>query len=265
VAYVKKLSMIPLNFVVIGFLTESAYNAYNRGEFSTEYAKQLSEEYELDKLLNPIVVPVVKDKQGNNNVIPEDDAIAIIAEWLPKTTYISLEDYYYDESSVFSKQVSKKVKEIDFYAQDAIEKIEELLQFIQQEVRICAENMLNEIYEKAILAYTELSEKYAESDMIIVDTKFEFGFDKLGDIILAGEVSTPDNSRLAVKSIFDESGKVMCMDRNRIEKYCEMQGYLESKHTSKTIPKECMDKIFQIYYKVATDLYGSLLLKNYLT
>jgi phosphoribosylaminoimidazole-succinocarboxamide synthase len=267
VAYVKKLSMIPLNFVVIGFLTESAYNAYNRGEFSTEYAKQLSEANELDKLLNPIVIPVVKDKLGNNNVISEDEAIVIITEWLTKTTFISLEDFDYDESNgpvMFSKQVSKRVQKIA-NAQDMMEELEELLQSIKREVRAYAENMLNEIYEKAILAYTELSEEYTKGDMIILDTKFEFGLDELGDIILAGEVGTPDNSRLAVKSVFDESGKVMCMDRNRIEKYCETQGYLESKHVSKPIPKECMDRIFQIYYKVATDLYGSVLLKNYLT
>ena len=39
-------------------------------------------------------------------------------------------------------------------------------------------------------------QKAAERDLILVDTKFEFGKDESGAIVLADEILTPDSSRL---------------------------------------------------------------------
>ena len=50
--------------------------------------------------------------------------------------------------------------------------------------------------EKAALAiYTKCYEHAAKNGIIIADTKFEFGLDENGDLVLADEVLTPDSSR----------------------------------------------------------------------
>ncbi len=53
----------------------------------------------------------------------------------------------------------------------------------------------DEVTTKALALFARGREMAAERGLILVDTKYEFGFDEAGNIILADEIHTPDSSR----------------------------------------------------------------------
>ncbi len=53
----------------------------------------------------------------------------------------------------------------------------------------------DEVTEKALALFARGREIAAARGLILVDTKYEFGFDEAGNIILADEIHTPDSSR----------------------------------------------------------------------
>ena len=52
-----------------------------------------------------------------------------------------------------------------------------------------------EVSERALSLFARGREIAGERGLILVDTKYEFGFDPAGDIVLADEIHTPDSSR----------------------------------------------------------------------
>ncbi|SES98633.1 phosphoribosylaminoimidazole-succinocarboxamide synthase [Nitrosomonas marina] len=61
--------------------------------------------------------------------------------------------------------------------------------------RLIGKGLTEKVREKAIRLYTEAADYAAEKGIIIADTKFEFGLDKVGELYLIDEVLTPDSSR----------------------------------------------------------------------
>jgi len=65
----------------------------------------------------------------------------------------------------------------------------------QQVVNVVGEELAAQIRDTSIALYKAAAEIAAEKGMIIADTKFEFGLDKEGKLVLMDEVLTPDSSR----------------------------------------------------------------------
>jgi phosphoribosylaminoimidazole-succinocarboxamide synthase len=61
--------------------------------------------------------------------------------------------------------------------------------------RLLTERQWREVSEKALALFACGRELAARRGLILVDTKYEFGFDESGAIVLADEVHTPDSSR----------------------------------------------------------------------
>lgn len=57
----------------------------------------------------------------------------------------------------------------------------------------------------ALALFARGQERAAERGLILVDTKYEFGTDKNGRIILADEIHTPDSSRYWIAASYDEA------------------------------------------------------------
>lgn len=53
----------------------------------------------------------------------------------------------------------------------------------------------DEVSDKALALFARGRTMAAERGLILVDTKYEFGFDEAGNILLADEIHTPDSSR----------------------------------------------------------------------
>ena len=61
--------------------------------------------------------------------------------------------------------------------------------------KLLSEKQWREVSEKALALFASGRELAATRGLILVDTKYEFGFDENGAIVLADEVHTPDCSR----------------------------------------------------------------------
>jgi phosphoribosylaminoimidazole-succinocarboxamide synthase len=70
--------------------------------------------------------------------------------------------------------------------------------------KLLTEKQWREVSEKALALFACGREMAARQGLILVDTKYEFGFDAKGSILLADEVHTPDSSRYWLAATYPE-------------------------------------------------------------
>ena len=132
---VRRLNMMPVEFVVRGYLVGSGWSEYKRN--GTIAGMPLPEGLkEADKLPEPLFTPATKAVTGHDENISEDAAGEILGE-----------------------------------------------------------ARMAEARDLAIELYKSGADYAAGRGIILADTKFEFGVDPEGKVVLADEVLTPDSSR----------------------------------------------------------------------
>ena len=62
----------------------------------------------------------------------------------------------------------------------------------------------NYVAEKALQLFARGTQIAGEHGLILVDTKYEFGYDNAGEIYLIDEIHTPDSSRYWIKATYEE-------------------------------------------------------------
>ncbi|KAJ1933518.1 Bifunctional purine biosynthetic protein ade1, partial [Linderina pennispora] len=78
---------------------------------------------------------------------------------------------------------------------------------------IIGKERADEMAKTAIALYTKAAEYAASKGIIIADTKFEFGVDKEGNMILIDEVLTPDSSRFWPAATYKVGGAQNSYDK----------------------------------------------------
>jgi phosphoribosylaminoimidazole-succinocarboxamide synthase len=84
---------------------------------------------------------------------------------------------------------------------------------------------LVEVERVAIELYRFASEHAAERGIIIADTKFEFGLDESGTLVLADEVFTPDSSRFWPANEYAPGQGQPSFDKQFVRDYAESLGW----------------------------------------
>ncbi len=79
--------------------------------------------------------------------------------------------------------------------------------------KMIGKEMANLVKEKSIEIYKKAEEYAFRQGIIIADTKFEFGLDEEGKLILADEVLTPDSSRFWNASTYEEGREQESFDK----------------------------------------------------
>ncbi|MEP6978613.1 MAG: phosphoribosylaminoimidazolesuccinocarboxamide synthase [Thermoleophilia bacterium] len=82
-----------------------------------------------------------------------------------------------------------------------------------------------EVEETALALYSFASSFAAERGIIIADTKFEFGLDEDGRLVLADEAFTPDSSRFWPADEYRPGGAQASFDKQFVRDYCETLGW----------------------------------------
>ncbi len=72
------------------------------------------------------------------------------------------------------------------------------------EKNIIEKNDYEYLHEKSLELFKRGSELASKNGLILVDTKYEFGYDSNGDINLIDEIHTPDSSRYFYKDSYDD-------------------------------------------------------------
>lgn len=67
---------------------------------------------------------------------------------------------------------------------------------------LLSQSQWDDVAEKSLAVFARGREIAAENGLILVDTKFEFGVNEAGEIILADEILTPDSSRYWIEESY---------------------------------------------------------------
>ena len=77
----------------------------------------------------------------------------------------------------------------------------------------------------SLALYRVASDHARERGIIIADTKFEFGVDTEGRLVLADEIFTPDSSRFWPADEYEPGGPQPSFDKQFVRDYCETLGW----------------------------------------
>jgi phosphoribosylaminoimidazole-succinocarboxamide synthase len=84
---------------------------------------------------------------------------------------------------------------------------------------------LAEVQETALALYRFASAHALERGIVVADTKFEFGLDAEGRLVLADEAFTPDSSRFWPADEYAAGGPQPSFDKQFVRDYCESLGW----------------------------------------
>ncbi len=94
-----------------------------------------------------------------------------------------------------------------------------------QAAELVGEARLREVEEVAILLYRTAAEHAWGAGIIIADTKFEFGLDPHGHLVLGDEALTPDSSRFWPGDSYEPGRAQDSFDKQFVRDYAETTGW----------------------------------------
>lgn len=118
---------------------------------------------------------------------------------------------------------------------------------------ILGKELAQKVKEKTIEIYTKCAEYALSKGIIIADTKFEFGLDENGELVLADEVLTPDSSRFWPASSYEVGKGQDSFDKQYLRNWLTDNGYRNNPPQS--LPQEVVDTTRAKYmeaYKMLT-------------
>jgi phosphoribosylaminoimidazole-succinocarboxamide synthase len=90
---------------------------------------------------------------------------------------------------------------------------------------LVGEERFLEVERVSIELYRQAADYAAERGILIADTKFEFGIDADGELVLADEALTPDSSRFWPADEYAPGGPQPSFDKQYVRDYCETLGW----------------------------------------
>jgi phosphoribosylaminoimidazole-succinocarboxamide synthase len=112
------------------------------------------------------------------------------------------------------------------------------------------------IQEKAIAVYTKAAKYALEKGIIIADTKFEFGIDEKGEVILIDEVLTPDSSRFWDIKLYKPGQSQQSFGKQFVRDYLESINW-NKEPPIPTLPAEIVRKTSEKYLEAYQRITGT--------
>ena len=94
-----------------------------------------------------------------------------------------------------------------------------------QAAELVGADMLDEVERVSIALYRFAAEHARARGILIADTKFEFGVDEEGRLVLGDEALTPDSSRFWPADEYRPGGGQPSFDKQFVRDYCETLGW----------------------------------------
>jgi len=98
----------------------------------------------------------------------------------------------------------------------------------------------DEVERVSLELYRAASDRAAERGILIADTKFEFGVDPDGTLVLADEAFTPDSSRFWPADDYEPGRPQPSFDKQFVRDYCETLGW-DKTYPGPELPAEIVD------------------------
>lgn len=193
----KKLTMLPIECIVRGYITGSGWASYKENGTVCKIKLPVGLE-ESEKLPEPIYTPSTKAEIGDH-----------------------------DENISFEQSIDVLEKEFPGHGLEYATKIKDY----------------------TIAIYKKCADYALTKGIIIADTKFEFGLDENGEIVIGDEMLTPDSSRFWPANEYAKGRSQSSFDKQFA------RDWLKSNKHNWTLPQEIVDKTIEKYlqaYKMLT-------------
>jgi phosphoribosylaminoimidazole-succinocarboxamide synthase len=164
-AEVMRLSMLPIECVVRGYLVGSGWKDY-QATGATSGHRLPPGLREADRLTEPIFTPATKAHEGHDENIDRARAAELVGE-----------------------------------------------------------SLLAEVEAVSVALYRFAADYAAERGILVADTKFEFGLDPSGRLVLGDEALTPDSSRFWPADAYEPGHSPPSFDKQYVRDYCETLGW----------------------------------------
>ncbi len=195
----KKLTMIPVECIVRGYITGSGWASYK--ENGTVCGIKLPEGLkECDKLPEPIYTPSTKAEIGDH-----------------------------DENIDFDRSVEVLEKEFPGHGREYAEKIRDY----------------------TIALYKKCADYALTKGIIIADTKFEFGINEKGEVVIGDEMLTPDSSRFWPVEGYESGHSQPSFDKQFVRDYLKANPECDY-----NLPQDVIDKTIEKYLECYRLLTG---------
>lgn len=199
---VKKLTMLPIECIVRGYITGSGWKSYQENQ--TVCGIKLPEGLkESEKLPEPIYTPSTKAEIGDH-----------------------------DENISFEQSIDYLEKRFPGKGKEYAEKLRDY----------------------SIAIYKKCAEYAWTKGIIIADTKFEFGLDENGEIVVGDEMLTPDSSRFWPKAEYEVGHGQPSYDKQFARDWLKA-----NPHDDWTLPEDVVNKTIAIYLEGYEKLTGKKL------
>ncbi len=121
--------------------------------------------------------------------------------------------------------------------------------------KLVGADLAKELKEATVGLYTKAAEHARKHGIIIADTKFEFGRDADGSLILADEVLTPDSSRFWPEASYRVGSNPPSLDKQFVRDWLDSV-HFNHQPPGPVLPDEVIAKTREIYVKAFEELSG---------
>ena len=125
----------------------------------------------------------------------------------------------------------------------------------EEVVKLIGRDIAEKVRDISIRLYQEASEYAATKGIIIADTKFEFGTDAKGNLVLIDEVLTADSSRFWPADSYKVGGSPPSFDKQYVRDYLETLDWDKTPPAPK-LPPEVIAKTSRKYQEALERLTG---------
>jgi phosphoribosylaminoimidazole-succinocarboxamide synthase len=122
-------------------------------------------------------------------------------------------------------------------------------------VELVGRELAEQVRDVAIRLYVFAAEYALTKGIIIADTKFEFGQDEAGNLVLMDEVLTPDSSRFWPVESYAPGANPPSFDKQYVRDYLESLGW-NKKPPAPELPAEVVEKTVERYRQALRQLTG---------
>lgn len=123
-------------------------------------------------------------------------------------------------------------------------------------VELLGNGLANQVRDVSLKLYTFAAEYALTKGIIIADTKFEFGLDEQGTLVLMDEILTPDSSRFWPVDSYAPGANPPSYDKQYVRDYLESLDW-DKTPPAPALPDEVVQKTVERYREALRRLTGS--------
>lgn len=124
----------------------------------------------------------------------------------------------------------------------------------EEMIKTLGSELTKEIRDKSLELYNEAFDYSISKGMILADTKFEFGLDNCGNLVLIDEIFTPDSSRFWDQLTYQKGSEPLSFDKQFIRDYLNANSW--DRKEAIQLPNEVIDQTSERYRLALEKLIG---------